>query len=228
MAKIKILLKYISQFAGCSATLITLFAFISNMNHNKTELNVDLVSTTLLDNKTMNVKKTKIDTIGFFSFRPSIRITKYVITNVGRESIYSANIGGNIIDNDLISLSIDNTYSYPSVTITKQNAAAKLMFKFIQIPKQWRHKEYIELTIISDGTLIPNLRLNSRDVKDLQITYTDYYTNKEIERGFFDKIPDWLYYLCLIVLSFTTTIWLFRFLCLISFIISKHTTTQSL
>ena len=55
---------------------------------------------------------------------------------------------------------------------------------------QWRPNEYIEMTLITEGTNSPNLKISDREIKDSSITYSVYsIEEKKQKRIIIDYLP---------------------------------------
>jgi hypothetical protein len=194
---------------GIAITLcIALFTWLLN-REKSTILNIEKVSETQLT-KSLNVEGLSSkyyynDSIEVQSLWQSI----FVIRNVGRKTIYGEGFAESSIRGSHIPLIVEDSDNILSITVSKDNCGAELIDTFNLVFAQWRPKEYVEITVLTDGEKPSVLRISDRDIADSQITYSVY--SPEIEDNsskLIDYLPKglvnfikWLIVLCITIFS---------------------------
>jgi hypothetical protein len=156
---------------------IALFGIFVSLFFNrekKTILDIEKVNETQLT-KSLNVKGLS----SMYLYNDSIEVqnlwqSTFVIRNIGRKTIYGEGFTESSIRGSHIPLIIENCATILSVDITNNNCGATLRDTLNLIIKQWKPKEYVEITILTDGENSPNLTISDRDIADSQITYSVY------------------------------------------------------
>ena len=115
--------------------------------------------------------------------------TSFVIKNVGENTLYGEGFDSKNIRNNALGLEIKNCDTLLSVAVMDNTVSASLKGDSIQFV-QWRPNEYIELLLLSDGQVAPEIIINDRDIQNATISY-DTFSPKEslAPQRFVDRWP---------------------------------------
>jgi len=147
-----------------------------------TILNIEKVSEILLTKP--------LDVEGFTSsymYNDSIEVknlwqTTFVIRNIGEKTIYRNGFSESSIIGSHIPLNVENCEKVLSAIITNENNSSFMLKPLQLIIKQWKPKEYVEITMLTEGVMSPNLKIDDREIKDSEITYSVYSAEKINEK----------------------------------------------
>jgi len=165
-----------SAFVGIIAIVITIGVSWYFNQEKSTILNIEKVSEILLT-KPLDVEGLTVS----YMFYDSIEVknlwrTTFVIRNVGNKTIYGKGFPEQSIRQHYIPLFIENGERILSAVITNENNGAFMLKPLQLIISQWRPREFVEITILTDGDNPPNLMISDREIKDSKITYSVYST----------------------------------------------------
>lgn len=138
-------------------------------------------------NETLLTKPLDIDGLTVsYMYNDSINVdslwkTTYVIKNTGNGTIYGDGFLERNTRTGRIPFTISNCKKVLCVNIDQSNNGAYLCGLYEICVSQWRPGEYVEITLITEGNNLPNLKISDREIKDSQITYS-LYTNDEKEQ----------------------------------------------
>lgn len=113
--------------------------------------------------------------------------SSFVITNKGETTIYGEGFETKSIRGSAIKLHLKNSNSILAIEVVNTNADLSLLCDSLYF-SQWKPNEYVEVKVLSDGPLAPDLCINDRDIKDAQINYTKYSPEGNVERT---RLIDW-------------------------------------
>jgi len=98
---------------------------------------------------------------------------QYTINNIGDATLIGFGDGKQLLNDNLpIYIREDSTKIY-KMDITRSNNGAELKGNEIYF-KQWRSKEFIEITAFVESVECPTLYINDRDIIDVNVKYTPY------------------------------------------------------
>lgn len=113
-----------------------------------------------------------------------------VIKNAGEVAILGDGFANKNIRGHAINLHIINCEQLLSVDITGTNTDAVLLNDTSLKFTQWRPNEYVELLLLSDGPLAPEVTINDRDIQNATITNVKYSPQEQlIDKRLMDKLP---------------------------------------
>ena len=192
----KIVIKIIEIVLPIMAIFITWY-----FNHEKkTALDIQQVSAVQLirsfDNDDISVSYMYHDSIPV----TNLWRTSYVIRNTGETTIYGDGFADKNINDSCIELHVSQCDKLLSITLDTANNSAYLSAQNLFI-QQWRPKEYVTITIITEGENSPTLMINDRSIKDVIITNSTFSpespkeTLKVIDRlnPILGEVLKWLY-----------------------------------
>jgi len=121
--------------------------------------------------------------------------TYFVIKNTGETTIYGEGFEDKNICGDALNLKVENCTKLLSLQITESTSDAFVAENSTSLRfTQWRPKEYVELMIVSDGSIGPEIIINDREIKDATIEYETYSPEEQIvKKRFVDTFPQALY-----------------------------------
>ena len=174
-----------------------------------TILNIERVNEILLT-KPLDVK----GLTSSYRYNDSIEVkylwqTTFVIRNTGDKTIYGNGFPEQSIRGSYIPLLVDNCDNVLLTTITNENNEAKMIAPLQLSITQWKPKEYVEITILTDGIDPPNLKISDRDIKDAKTTYS-VYSLEEV-----NKNKKWIEYLPKGLASFLKWMVVITMICLL-------------
>lgn len=108
--------------------------------------------------------------------------SSFVITNKGETTIYGNGFEAKNIRGNAIRLHLTNSSRILAIEVVDATAEVSLLCDSLYFT-QWRPNEYIEIKVLSDGSLAPELCINNRDIKDAQIIYTRYSLGAKSENA---------------------------------------------
>lgn len=115
--------------------------------------------------------------------------TSFVIKNVGDNILYGEGFDNKNIRNNALGLDIRNCDTLLSITIADNTTGASLKDDSLQFI-QWRPNEYIELVLLSDGQVAPEIIINDRDIQNATISYVTYSPKEQLApQRFVDRWP---------------------------------------
>lgn len=94
---------------------------------------------------------------------------RYIIRNIGDETIAGVDDGRELSYKNL-PFAIESADGICSVEITQSDNGAVLDGNLICF-KQWRSGEFVEVTVLAEGSEAPQLTISDRDIKDSEIVY---------------------------------------------------------
>jgi hypothetical protein len=167
-----------SALIGLIAIVVTIGISWYVNREKRTILNIEKVSEILLT-KPLNVE----GITSSYMYNDSIEVknlwrTTFVIRNVGERTIYGSGFSEQSIRDSHIPLSVENCEKVLSTIVTNENNSSCMLVPLQLIITQWKPKEYVEITTLTDGNNPPNLIINDREIKDSEITYSVYSAEK--------------------------------------------------
>lgn len=115
--------------------------------------------------------------------------TSFVIKNVGDNTLYGEGFDNKNIRNNALGLDIRNCDTLLSIAAVDNTTGASLRGDSLQFV-QWRPNEYVELLLLSDGQVAPEIIINDRDIQNATISYVTYSPNEQLApRRFVDRWP---------------------------------------
>lgn len=115
--------------------------------------------------------------------------TSFVIKNVGDNTLYGEGFDDKNIRNNALGLDIRNCDTLLSVAIIDNTTGASLSGDSLQFI-QWRPNEYVELLLLSDGQVAPEITINDRDIQNATISYVTYSPKEQLaSQRFVDRWP---------------------------------------
>ena len=175
---------------GIIAILVAILIACWNNREKVTSLNIEKFNETLL------TKPLNIDGLtASYTFHDSIKVsnlwqTTFIIKNTGDKTIYGEGFQEKNTRTGKIPFTINNCERVLSVNINRANNEAFIMESHNIYISQWRPNEYIEMTLITEGTNSPNLKISDREIKDSSITYSVYsIEEKKQKRIIIDYLP---------------------------------------
>ncbi len=170
-------------------SLAFLTFYFSYMRTNRVILNIEQANATLL-NKPLNVDGLEV----FYRYNGIAPIgniwqTVYLIRNTGNETIYGKGFTEKNLRDDALQLRISNYRKLLSCDMSDQNCKASLEDDKLNI-SQWRHDEYIEITILSEGDSAAALSIDDRDIANSKIVYSRSKTRNENNTRLIDRFTN--------------------------------------
>lgn len=171
--------KYISIFSGIIIFTVTVSTFYYQVIYkSQTIIEVQCLDRTQLT-QLPNVEGLS----SHFLYNDSIPVQnlwkiKYLLKNIGDVNIVGVGNNSNLIGVNL-PFRIADAIRILDVNITNNNIDASLMNDGLRF-KQWRPAEYVEITafVECENNKQPSLLMNSRDIVDAEIKYTEFLTGK--------------------------------------------------
>lgn len=150
-------------------------------------LNVERTNATLLT-RPMNIDYLTVT----YLYNDSIPVEKlwqtvYLIKNTGKKTIFGNGFQEKSIREDSLTLKIDNYQNLLACYISNQNNGANLNGDKLWF-SQWKHNEYVEITIISEGDTAASLNISDRDIANSIITYSQPTTARGSRTRIIDKL----------------------------------------
>ncbi|MDR0334088.1 MAG: hypothetical protein LBI15_11600 [Dysgonamonadaceae bacterium] len=156
----------------------------------KTIVNIEKISEVLLTNP-MPVSGLK----AHYTYNDSISVdnlwqTTFIVKNIGNKTIYGAGFQNQSIRDSHIPISIIECDRVLSATITNENNGAFMVIPLKITIVQWKPKEYIEITTLTEGINPPKLIISDREIKDAEITYSVYSPGEiKINQKIIEHLP---------------------------------------
>jgi hypothetical protein len=171
-----------SAFIGVIAIVVTIGISWYLNKEKSTILNIEKVSEILLT-KPLNVEGLTANYMYYDSIEvKNLWQTVFVIRNVGEKTIYGSGFSESSISGSHIPLDVENCEKVLSAIITNENNSSFMLKPLQLVIKQWKTKEYVEITMLTEGVESPNLIINDREIKDSKITYSIYSAEKINEK----------------------------------------------
>lgn len=115
--------------------------------------------------------------------------SSFVITNRGETTIYGEGFDTKNIKGSALRLHLTKSRNILTIDIVSTNTDVLLSNDSLYF-SQWKPNEYIEIKVLSDGSSVPELTINERDIQDAQIIYTKYSPEvKKEETKLIDQFP---------------------------------------
>ena len=177
-----------SVFIGLIAIVVAIGISWYFNREKSTIINIEKASEILLT-KSLDIESLTAN----YTYNDSIEVknlwrTTFVLRNVGEKTIYGSGFAEQSIKDSHIQLKVENCEKVLSAIITNENNKSFMLNPLQLIITQWKPKEYVEITMLTDGEKPPNLIINDRDIKDSEITYSIYSIEKINEN------PKWIEY----------------------------------
>ena len=139
-----------------------------------------------------------------------------VIKNIGETTIYGEGFEDKNIRGDALKVYVKNSNNLLSLSISETNTDAMLIDDSIKFT-QWRPNEYVELSLLSDGPLAPEISINDRDIKNVTISSVSYSPEEKlVPERFVDIFPRSLYktlwWIIIVIESFSLLMLLLAYL----------------
>lgn len=157
---------------GLAAIVISILIAWWTNKEKVTALNIEKFNETLL------TKPLDVDGLtALYIFHDSIRVsnlwqTTFVIKNTGGNTIYGEGFQERNTRTGKIPFTVDNCERVLSANVNNSNNGAFILGANNIYISQWHPGEYIEVTLITEGTNAPNLKISDREIKDSHITYS--------------------------------------------------------
>lgn len=157
---------------GLVTIIISILIAWWNNREKITSLNIEKFNETLL------TKPLNIDGLtAFYIFHDSIRVsnlwqTTFVIKNTGNNTIYGTGFQERNTRTGKIPFTVNNCERVLSANVSNANNGAFIMESQNIYISQWHPREYIEVTLITEGANSPDLKISDREIKDSHITYS--------------------------------------------------------
>ena len=118
----------------------------------------------------------------------------FVITNTGEQTLFGRGLPLRNIREDALKLHFSNANNILAIELIDTNTEMSLVCDSLLLFSQWRPKEYVELRLLSDGSLPADLIINEYDIQNSTISYTKYSPEEKVtQRRFVDRFPYALY-----------------------------------
>ncbi len=177
-------LKWITSFITIAVGILTVYFYL---HKERVSLEIKTMSAQLL------TAPTSTDDLRVqYYYKDTIQVrnlwqVQYVIRNVG-----DATLVGIGEDRQLLESGLPFTFSEDSqilsCAITQSNNEATLGNNRIYF-KQWKPKEFIEITAFIENTSSPQISISDRDIKDSEIVYTAYTPEIQDNSQIIDSLP---------------------------------------
>jgi len=182
--------KFFKRIIYLTTSIFTIVGVCYTIFHkDKTSLDIEKVSTILL-NDSLNIKGLEVH----YTYNDSINLsqiwqTTYVIRNTGDKTILGEGFADKNIRSNHIPIIIENCNLLLAIDISNTNCDSAFIMNNHLYFKQWRPNEFIEITIISEGSNSTDLKISDREIADSEITYSEYYPKIDNSK---DKLIDYL------------------------------------
>lgn len=169
----------------------------------KTILNIEKTSEILLT-KPLDVEGLTSN----YTYHDSIEVknlwqTTFLIRNIGSRTIYGKGFPEQSIRYSYMPFSVEGCDNVLSASITNENNGSQILSPCKLMIIQWKPKEYVEITTLTDGENSPRLTINDREIKDSEIIYSVYSPDETKGNK---KIIEYLPYNIVNSLKWTVTI----------------------
>lgn len=104
----------------------------------------------------------------------------YVIKNTGDVTLLGEGFDNKNIRGNAIALHIYNCEKLLSIDVINTNTDAVLQEDHSLKFNQWRPNEYVELMLLSDGSVAPDVAISDRDIPNVSITKVMYSPEEQL------------------------------------------------